>query len=344
MNILHPSAHPFVSHPFEPTPTHLSALMTTQVATAAFPPVIVLLGPTAVGKTELSLDLCERFRGEVVGADSRQIYRGMDIGTAKPTSAERARVPHHLIDICDPDEPFSLADYQQRAYATLAAIHQRGNVPFLVGGTALYIRAVVEGLRIPEAPPNPQLRAELEAFLATQGREALFHRLRDLDPATAAVIDAQNPRRVLRALEIFMTTGQSKIALEGAVSPPYRFLQLGLDRSRTALYERIDRRVEQMIAQGLIEETQRLLAAGYRPPLPAISSLGYREIIAYLENRLALPAAVEKIKTETHRYVRHQYTWFRKMANIVWFMLEESAMAGITERIHAHVTRFLDMV
>lgn len=308
--------------------------------TPSWPPVVVLLGPTAVGKTELSLGLCKRFRGEVVGADSRQIYRGMDIGTAKPTAAERARAPHHLIDICEPSEPFSLADYQQRAYAAIEAIHRRGNVPFLVGGTALYIRAVVQGLRIPEAPPNPQLRAELETLLATQGRAALFQRLLALDPATAAVIDAQNPRRVLRALEIFITTGQSKIALEGAQPPPYRFLQIGLDRPRSVLYERIDRRVAQMIAQGLVEETQHLLAAGYRPPLPAITSLGYREIIAYLHNELTLAEAIEKIKTETHRYVRHQYTWFRKMEQIVWFHLEES----VTERVYAHVANFLSML
>lgn len=312
------------------------------------PPVIVLLGPTAVGKTELSLGLCERFQGEVVGADSRQIYRGMDIGTAKPTAAELARVPHHLIDICEPDEPFSLADYQQRAYAIIDAIHARGHVPFVVGGTALYIRAIVEGLRIPEAPPNPQLRAELETFLAEQGREALFQRLQALDPATAAVIDGQNPRRVLRALEIFLTTGQSKVALEGAAPPPYRFLQIGLDRPRALLYERIDRRVDEMMAQGLIAETERLLAAGYRPPLPAITSLGYREIIAYLEAGLPLPQAIEKIKTETHRYVRHQSTWFRKMTNIEWFTWDAgetaTTTARTTERIYAHVAAFLRVI
>lgn len=308
------------------------------------PPVIVLLGPTAVGKTELSLGLCEQFHGEVVSADSRQIYRGMDIGTAKATPAELARVPHHLIDICDPDEPFSLADYQQRAYATIDAIHARGNIPFLVGGSALYLRAVVDGLRIPEAPPNPQVRAELEEFLAIEGREALFQRLQTLDPATAAVIDGKNPRRVLRALEIFLTTGKAKVELEGTQPPPYRFLLLGLDRPREQLYERIDRRVEQMIEQGLIAETQRLLAAGYRPPLPAISSLGYREIIAYLENELPLAAAVEKIKTETHRYVRHQATWFRKMPNILWFTLDETTPEPIAERIYAHVAAFLAVV
>lgn len=314
------------------------------VSTTSLPPVVVLLGPTAVGKTELSLGLCEYFHGEVVSADSRQIYRGMDIGTAKATAAERVRVPHHLIDICAPDEPFSLADYQQRAYAAIAAIHAQGKVPFLVGGSALYIRAVVDGLRIPEAPPNPQVRVELEAFLAAEGREALFLRLQALDPATAAVIDGKNPRRVLRALEIFLTTGKAKVEMEGTQPPPYRFLLLGLDRPRDQLYERIDRRVDAMMEQGLLEETSRLLTAGYRPPLPAITSLGYREIIAYLENELPLPAAIEKIKTETHRYVRHQATWFRKMPNIVWFTLDETTPETIAERIYAHVAAFLAVV
>jgi tRNA dimethylallyltransferase len=317
---------------------------TSQASSTLLPPVIVLLGPTAVGKTELSLGLCEYFQGEIVGADSRQIYRQMDIGTAKPTLAERARVPHHLIDICDPDEPFSLADYQQRAYDTIDAIHQRGHLPVLVGGTALYIRAIVDGLRIPQAPPNPQVRETLETFLAVHGREALFQWLQRVDPATAAVIDGQNPRRVLRALEIFLTTGQSKSVLEGAQPPPYRFLLIGLDRPRATLYARIDQRVDQMIAQGLIEETQQLLTAGYRPPLPAITSLGYREIIAYLENALPLAQAVEKIKTETHRYVRHQYTWFRKMDAIQWVDLEAATAEQTAKRIYAHVADFLAVV
>ncbi|MEZ4870336.1 MAG: tRNA (adenosine(37)-N6)-dimethylallyltransferase MiaA [Caldilineaceae bacterium] len=301
------------------------------------PPVLVLLGPTAVGKTALSLELCKRFQGEVVSADSRQIYRGMDIGTAKVSAAEQALVPHHLLDICAPDEPFSLADYQALAYQLIDAMHQRGKLPILVGGTALYIRAVVEGLRIPEVPPNPALRAELEAFLAQAGRAALFARLQAVDPATAAVIDAQNPRRVLRALEIVTTTGRSKVELEGADPPPYRFLLIGLDRPRPLLYARIDQRVEQMMAQGLIAETEALLAAGYRPPLPAITSLGYREIIDYLAGQFTLEEAIAKIKYETHRYVRHQYTWFRKMKGIHWFDLETTDVA----HIYALVASFL---
>lgn len=285
---------------------------------ATQPPLVVLLGPTAVGKTALSLGLARRFDGEIVGADSRQIYRGMDIGTAKPTAAEQAQVPHHLIDCCAPDEPLTLAEFQARAYATIDAIHARGHVPFLVGGTALYVRAVVEGLRIPEVPPDPALREQLEADLAQQGRDAFFARLQQLDPRTAAVIDGKNPRRVLRALEIFLLTGQSKVDLEGAQPPPYAILQIGLDRPREDLYARIDMRVDTMVAEGLVEETARLLAAGYAPPLPAMTSLGYREMAAYLAGEMTLDDAVAQIKHETHRFVRHQYTWFRRMAGVHW--------------------------
>ena len=300
---------------------------------ASYPPLIVLLGPTAVGKTELSLRLCEAFNGEVVGADSRQIYRFMDIGTAKPSLAERQRVRHHLIDIRDPDQTLTLAEYQQLAYQTIDAIHQRGRIPFLVGGTALYIRAVVQGLRIPEVPPDPALRAKLEAELAQTGVGALFQRLQTLDPATAAVIDAQNPRRVLRALEIVLLTGKSKVELEGAFPPAYRIVQVGLDRPRDELYHRIDQRVDAMMAHGLVAETQWLLAAGYQPPLPSISSLGYREIITHLAGEITLATAVERIKHETHRFVRHQYTSFRKMSDIHWFDLSQMSPAAIYEQV-----------
>ena len=307
-------------------------------AASDLPPLIVLLGPTAVGKTALSLDLCQAFAGEIISADSRQIYRGMDIGTAKATPAEQARAPHHLIDIRDPDETLTLAEYQALAYAAIDAIHARGHVPFLVGGTALYIRAVVRGLRIPNVPPNPALRAELEEFLAAQGREALYARLAALDPATAAVIDAQNPRRVLRALEIFLATGRSKVELEGEDPPPYRTLMLGLRRPRAALHARVDARVEAMVREGLIDETRRLLAT-YDPALPALTSLGYKEIGAYLRGEMDLPTAVAQIKIETHRYVRHQSTWFRKMPEILWFDLDDASPAVIRQAVAAFLAQ-----
>ncbi|MEM7535355.1 MAG: tRNA (adenosine(37)-N6)-dimethylallyltransferase MiaA [Chloroflexota bacterium] len=308
-------------------------------------PLIVLLGPTGVGKTALSLNLCHKFDGEIVGADSRQIFKGMEVGTAQPTAEELAQTPHHLIGFRTPDEVLTLAEYQRLAYQTIDEIHARGHVPFLVGGTALYLRGVVLGLRIPQVPPNPAVRAELEAFLEVHGREALFERLQTVDPATAAVIDGKNPRRVLRALEIVMITGKPKVELEGADPPPYQILQIGLTRERKSLYQRIDQRVDEMVVEGLLEETTRLLDAGYVETLPAMTSLGYREMIAYLRDESTWAEAVEKVKVETHRFVRHQSTWFRKMDNIHWFDLdhpeEASADNTVAASIEALIADFL---
>ena len=290
-----------------------------------YPPLVALLGPTAVGKTALSLELCERFGGEIVGADSRQIYTGMDVGTAKPTPEEMARIPHHLIDLRRPDQVLTLAEYQALAYDVIDELHARASLPVLVGGTVLYVRAVVEGLRIPEVPPDPALRDELELLLAEEGREALFTLLQRKDPATAAVIDANNPRRLIRALEITITTGRSKTELEGADPPPYAILKICLRRSRENLHERIDRRVDEMMRQGLVEETRALLDAGYAATLPAMTSLGYREITAYLRGELTLEEAVYQIKVETHRYLRHQTTWLRKMDGIHWVDMESGS-------------------
>jgi tRNA dimethylallyltransferase len=305
---------------------------------APHPPLIVLLGPTAVGKTALSIELCRRFDGEVVSADSRQIYRGMDIGTAKPSPEEQAAVPHHLLNVRQPDEILSVAEYQTLAYTAIDDIHRRGKVPFLVGGTALYLNAVVRGMKIPDVPPNPSLRAELEEVATREGHEALFARLTALDPATAAQIDGRNVRRVVRALEIILETGMPKSELEGEDPPPYRILQIGLDLPRPLLYARIDARVEQMVANGLIQETQQLLSMGYPPNLPALTSLGYKEIGAYLRGDMTLPAAVERIQIETHRFVRHQYSWFRRMKAVNWFDVSSPR----TEEMATLIADFLD--
>lgn len=296
--------------------------------------IVVILGPTAAGKTSLSLALAERFGGEIVSADSRLIYRGMDIGTAKPTAAEQARVPHHLLDVTTPDRPLTLAEYQRLAYAAIDDIHQRGRLPFLVGGTALYLRAVIEGLRIPEVPPNPALRAELEAFAEAEGHAALHRRLAALDPVGAEAIDGRNVRRVVRALEIVLETGQPKSELEGASPPPYRMLLIGLAMERELLHSRIAARVQQMVETGLVEETVRLLAQGHPSNLPALSSLGYREIGQYLRDELTLDEAIERICIETNRFVRHQSTWFRRMQGIQWVdwnRPEVDAVAGLVQ-------------
>jgi tRNA dimethylallyltransferase len=272
--------------------------------------------------------------GEVVGADSRQIYRGMDIGTAKATPEEQARVRHHLLDLRDPDQVLTLAEYQHLAYAAIDDIHSRGKVPFLVGGSVLYVRAVTAGLRIPAAPPDPSLRAALELELAEGGLPPLVERLRVLDPLSAGQIDLRNPRRVLRALEVVLLTGQSKVLLEGEDPPPYRMLRIVLTRERGDLHRRIDGRVQQMVDGGLVAETQRLLAQGYAPTLPAMTSLGYREITAYLNGELTLAAAIQRIQIETHRFVRHQMTWLRKLPDLHWYDLGVTPPESVESLVH----------
>jgi len=297
-------------------------------------PLIAIVGPTAVGKSALALQLAAEFRGEIVSADSRQIYRGMDIGTAKPTPAERQRVPHHLIDVVNPGQTFTLADYQQLAYAVIAQIHARGKVPFLVGGTGLYVRAVLDGLAIPRVQPNPELRRELER----EDAATLYARLQQLDPNAAAKIDPRNKRRVIRALEVCQATGQPMSALQKTQPPPYRVLRIGLTLPREELYRRINARVDQMIAAGLVEEVRALLAHGYAPDAPAMSGLGYRHIAAYLNGTLTREEAIRQLKRDTRRLVHHQYTWFRlDDPRIRWYNLAESG----EDEIRVLVAEFL---
>jgi tRNA dimethylallyltransferase len=285
-------------------------------------PLLAVVGPTATGKTGLALALAERLAdstsAEVVSADSRQIYRLMDIATAKPTPDERARLPHHLIDIVWPDESFTLAEYQAAANAAIAEIAQRGKLPMLVGGTGLYVRAVVDGLAIPRVPPNAELRAELEALAAAEGPSALYDRLAALDPVAAARMDPINVRRLVRALEVCIETGRPFSEQQLRRPTPYRPLLLGLTMERAALYARADARIDAMLAAGLVDETRMLVERGYSWTLPSMSSLGYREIGAYLRGELALSEAVERFKLATHKYIRRQLTWFRPDARITW--------------------------
>ncbi|HKZ82273.1 MAG TPA: tRNA (adenosine(37)-N6)-dimethylallyltransferase MiaA [Anaerolineae bacterium] len=272
--------------------------------------LIVIVGPTAVGKTEAAIRLAERVGGEIVSADSRQVYRHMDIGTAKPSARQRTRVPHHLIDVVDPDEAFSLAQYQTAAHAAIDDIFRRGRQPLLVGGTGLYVKAVTEGLRIPAVPPNPELRAELETRAAQEGKLALHDELRRVDPAAAARIDPRNVRRTIRALEVYRLSGR-RFSEPGIVRPPpYPIITIGLTMPRPDLYRRIDARVGEMIAAGLIEET-RQLALQYDWSLPALSGLGYRQIGRFVRGECSLEDAIAAIKRDTRGFVRRQYNWFR---------------------------------
>lgn len=295
-------------------------------------PLIVVLGPTAVGKTGLAVSLAAAVNGEIINADSRQIYRYMDIGTAKPTREQRARIPHHLLDVVDPDDNLSLAQYQKLAYDTINAIHGRGHTPLLVGGTGQYISAVIEGWTVPEVPPDDTLRAELEAFAAEHGAAALHDRLRDYDPAAAAAIDFRNVRRVVRALEVFLVSGLPISELQRKQPPPYAIRQYGLTLERADLYAQADRRVDEMIAQGFVEEVRRLLDSGYSRTLPAMSGLGYRELAAHLLDGLPLDDAAAATKIATHDFIRRQYTWFRGHdSGILWHNMKTVKLTALIQ-------------
>jgi tRNA dimethylallyltransferase len=278
--------------------------------------VTAIVGPTAVGKTALAVAMAARQGGEIVSADSRQIYRSMDIGTAKPTPAERAAAPHHLIDIRDPDEEFSLAAYQELARSAIDAVAARGRAPLLVGGTGQYLAALLEGWQIPRVPPQPELRTALEREAATAGAEALHRRLAEVDPAAAAQIAVANVRRVVRALEVYTVTGQPISAQQTREPPPYAVRTIWLTRPREELYARADERVDAMIAAGLPAEVAGLRERGYGWELPAMSSLGYLQLRPYLEGAASLAACVERLKYDTHSFIRRQGAWFRRLPNL----------------------------
>jgi len=283
-------------------------------------PLIVVLGPTAVGKTELATRLGEVLGAEIVSADSRQVYRYMDIGTAKPTPVQRRRVRHHLVDIVDPDEEYTLAQYQEMAYAVIDGIHAQGKLPLLVGGTGLYVRAVIEGWTVPRAKPDQELRARLYAKAEREGADAVHAELLSIDPVAASRIDARNVRRVIRALEVYITTGVPISELQKKHPPHYRVLRIGLTMARERLYQRIDERVDGMMAAGLLEEVRGLVARGYSYSLPAMSGLGYRQIGSYLREEVSLDEAVQLIKRHSRRFVRQQYNWFRLSdESIQWY-------------------------
>jgi tRNA dimethylallyltransferase len=298
------------------------------------PPLILIVGPTAVGKTELAIQLAESLNGEIISADSRLFYHGMDIGTAKPSPAEMARVPHHLIDIVNPDETLSLAVFQQRAQAIIADIHTRRKLPFLVGGTGQYIRAVTEGWTPPEVTPNVRLRDKLEKMKEEKGIDWLHEKLAVLDPEAAEKIDARNFRRTIRALEVIFTTGRKFSEQRGQGDSPYQLITIGLNRPRAELYQRVDERIEKMFADGLLDEVKGLLNQGYLPTLPSMSAIGYRECVSVVKGELTIEQAKAEMKRVTRVFVRRQANWFKESdPNIRWFYPEEYSRTEIEEYI-----------
>jgi tRNA dimethylallyltransferase len=307
------------------------------------PPLILIVGPTAVGKTELALQLAEQLPsgGEIVSADSRLFYRGMGIGTAKPTPAEMRRVPHHLIDVADPDEILSLAVFQQMAQEVIADIHTRKKLPFLVGGTGQYIRAVTQGWSPPEVEPDEKLRAEMEEMQEERGREWLYENLKRLDPEAAEKIDARNVRRTIRALEVILTTGRKFSEQRGQGESPYHLVTIGLTRPRPELYERVDQRIDQMFEDGFLKEVKRLLAKGYSPSLPTMSAIGYRECVRVIQGELTEEQARAEIRRATRVFVRRQANWFKEAdPEIKWFRVEE----GVVDKIESYIQASLDNI
>ncbi len=274
--------------------------------------LVAIVGATGTGKSAIALGLARRLGGETVNADSRQVYRGMDVGTAKPSAADRASVPHHLYDIADPRDGYSLAAYQRDAREVLEQIWSRSALPWLVGGTAQYVWGLLENWQVPEVAPDAALRHQLEEYAHVHGWEALHARLGAVDPVAAARIDGRNVRRVIRAIEVYEKSGRPISDWQRKASPDFDFLLFGIDVDRAELYERVDRRVDAMFAGGLVEEVRALLDSGVPPDAPPMSSIGYAEVVRYLAGETSLDGAVEKTKIATHRLVRSQDQWFRR--------------------------------
>jgi len=298
-------------------------------------PLVVIIGPTAVGKTGIAIQLAERLKGEIISADSRLFYRGMDIGTAKPSLAERKRIPHHLIDIANPDQILSLAVFQRAAWSVIEDIHKRGRLPFLVGGTGQYIHSVIETWEIPPVIPDPRLRKELEKWADEIGAQGLHNRLAVLDPPAAEKIDWRNQRRTIRAMEVILSSGVSFSAQKKRAEPRYRLIQIGLHRPRPELYDRIDARIQNMFDTGLVGEVQGLLDKGYTPDLPTMSAIGYQEIIAYLQGEISLGEAATIMKRKSRVLVRRQANWFKEQdESIYWFRANETAVDAAVGLLH----------
>lgn len=298
--------------------------------------LLAIVGPTATGKSEVGLLLAERLGGEIVSADSMQVYRGMDIGTAKPTAEERARVPHHLIDIVDPDEEFSVAEYRARAEAALAAIWKKGKQPILVGGSGLYVRAVLEEMDFAMTPPDRELRRRLTEEARSKGRRVLHEWLSEVDPETAARIHPNDEKRIIRALEICESTGRPMARpqqLDRRRAMRYNARQFGLSLPREELYLRIEARIDRMLEGGLVEEVEGLIDRGYGEDLVSMKGLGYAPLAEYVRGELSLEEAVRRLKRDTRRFAKRQLTWFGADPRIEWIEAAPEEPARTAEAI-----------
>ncbi|HVG09716.1 MAG TPA: tRNA (adenosine(37)-N6)-dimethylallyltransferase MiaA [Thermoanaerobaculia bacterium] len=288
-------------------------------------PLIAILGATATGKSELAMALAEELRGEIVNADALQVYRGFDVGTAKPSLEERARVPHHLIDILDPHERWSAGEFARRAREAAAGIEERGRVPIVVGGSGLYLRALFEGIS-PIPPGDPEVRSELRKRVEEEGLPALAAELARVDPETAARLGSGDTQRILRALEVARVSGRplsSWIKEQPFGTQRINAVRVGLTLPRTVLYDRIAGRVARMVERGWVEEVAQLLARGLDPGLPAFQAIGYRQLVRHLEGEWSLEQAIGETVKATRRFAKRQETWFRREPDVTWFSAQD---------------------
>jgi len=300
-------------------------------------PLLVIVGPTAVGKTDTAVLVAQQIDGEIISADSMQIYRGMDIGTAKPSEEERGGIKHHLIDVADPGEEFSVADFQRIARKDIEDIYRRGRFPIVVGGTGLYINSLVYNMDFTETISNPELRENLTTIALERGNEYLHEMLKRADPETAAKLHPNDRRRIIRALEVYQCSGMPMSQYHKNVEMqtiPYDPLMIGLRMNRKELYDRIEKRVDRMMESGLVKEVQGLLDRGCSKDTVSMQGLGYKEIIGYLEGEYSLETAVEILKRDTRRFAKRQFTWFRRDDRIIWMDVENySSKKEIADKI-----------
>lgn len=284
------------------------------------PKIVVVVGPTASGKTDLGLALAKKFNGEIISADSRQVYKKMDVGTAKPKGRWQKGVymvegvPHYGMDTIQPDQEFTLADFKALATKCMQGIIGRKKIPIIVGGTGLYVWSLIDNLDIPHVAPNLELRNELEK----KSLPELVTMLEKLDPETCVKIDVRNPRRVLRALEVVISSGQSFFAQRTKSEPLFEALQIGIEIPKEELYQRIDLRVDKQVADGLLPETEELVRLGYSWNLPSMSSIGYKQMGYYIKGEMSLREALDRLKGDTQKYAKRQMTWFKRDKRIVW--------------------------
>jgi len=304
------------------------------------PWVIMIVGPTAVGKTDLAISIAKSVNAEIISADSRLFYKGMDIGTAKPTPEQQAQMQHYLVDVAEPNEIWSLSMFQSECQQLINEIHQRGNLPMLVGGTGQYFRALVEGWKIPASEPDHTMRDVLERMGNEIGAEALYEKLQLLDPKAAEKIDPQNLRRTVRALEVIFLTGEKFSAQRRKSDPQYNFWIIGLTRPRPELYERIDERIELMFTNGLVEETKKLLDSGIAAENPNMSAIGYREVAQYIRGEISLGEAKMLMKRKTREFVRRQANWFKlEDPNIHWYTMGSDVEQQIIEELRIAIRK-----